>query len=34
VAEDEINHRGQIRWLRARLPNDRTNPSAMPSQAE
>ena len=20
-AEDEINHRGQIRWLRARLPN-------------
>lgn len=20
VAEDEINHRGQIRWLRARLP--------------
>jgi hypothetical protein len=22
VAEDEINHRGQIRWLRARLPND------------
>lgn len=21
VAEDEINHRGQIRWLRARLPN-------------
>ena len=22
VAEDEINHRGQIRWLRARLPRD------------
>lgn len=22
VAEDEINHRGQIRWLRQRLPND------------
>jgi uncharacterized damage-inducible protein DinB len=22
VAEDEINHRGQIRWLRARLPGD------------
>ena len=22
VAEDEINHRGQIRWLRARLPVD------------
>lgn len=21
VMEDEINHRGQIRWLRARLPN-------------
>jgi uncharacterized damage-inducible protein DinB len=21
VAEDEINHRGQIRWLRRRLPN-------------
>jgi len=21
VAEDEINHRGQIRWLRARLPD-------------
>jgi uncharacterized damage-inducible protein DinB len=21
VAEDEINHRGQIRWLRARLPH-------------
>ena len=20
VAEEEINHRGQIRWLRARLP--------------
>jgi hypothetical protein len=20
VAEDEINHRGQIRWLRPRLP--------------
>jgi hypothetical protein len=20
VAEDEINHRGQIRWLRRRLP--------------
>ena len=23
VAEDEINHRGQIRWLRARLPRGR-----------
>ena len=23
VAEDEINHRGQIRWLRARLPRRR-----------
>lgn len=23
VAEDEINHRGQIRWLRARLANTR-----------
>jgi uncharacterized damage-inducible protein DinB len=22
VAEDEINHRGQIRWLRGRLPNE------------
>jgi hypothetical protein len=22
VAEDEINHRGQIRWLRARLPRE------------
>ena len=22
VAEDEVNHRGQIRWLRARLPSD------------
>jgi hypothetical protein len=22
VAEDEINHRGQIRWLRARLPRN------------
>ncbi len=22
VAEDEINHRGQIRWLRARLPQE------------
>jgi uncharacterized damage-inducible protein DinB len=21
IAEDEINHRGQIRWLRARLPS-------------
>ena len=20
VAEDEVNHRGQMRWLRARLP--------------
>jgi len=26
VAEDEINHRGQIRWLRARLPQ-RATPS-------
>jgi uncharacterized damage-inducible protein DinB len=24
VAEDEINHRGQIRWLRARLPQRQT----------
>jgi hypothetical protein len=22
VAEDETNHRGQIRWLRQRLPKD------------
>jgi hypothetical protein len=22
VAEDEINHRGQIRWLRARLSSN------------
>jgi uncharacterized damage-inducible protein DinB len=29
VAEDEINHRGQIRWLRARLPSpDETEKSA------
>ena len=27
VAEDEINHRGQIRWLRARLPK-RAHPGA------
>jgi len=25
VAEDEINHRGQIRWLRARLPHQDIN---------
>ena len=25
VAEDEINHRGQIRWLRARLPGRRVD---------
>jgi uncharacterized damage-inducible protein DinB len=25
VAEDEINHRGQIRWLRARLPKGEIN---------
>jgi uncharacterized damage-inducible protein DinB len=25
VAEDEINHRGQIRWLRARLPSKTRN---------
>jgi uncharacterized damage-inducible protein DinB len=25
VAEDEINHRGQIRWLRARLPKGAGN---------
>jgi uncharacterized damage-inducible protein DinB len=25
VAEDEINHRGQIRWLRARLPQTSTD---------
>jgi len=24
VAEDEISHRGQIRWLRARLPQSKT----------
>ena len=24
VAEDELNHRGQIRWLRARLPEPRS----------
>jgi len=29
VAEDEINHRGQIRWLRARLPK-----TAMPHGSE
>jgi len=27
VAEDEINHRGQIRWLRARLPERSTGVS-------
>jgi uncharacterized damage-inducible protein DinB len=27
VAEDEINHRGQIRWLRARLPQRSTDVS-------
>ena len=27
VAEDEINHRGQIRWLRARLPHVGTPPA-------
>jgi uncharacterized damage-inducible protein DinB len=27
VAEDEINHRGQIRWLRARLPQRATETS-------
>jgi uncharacterized damage-inducible protein DinB len=26
VAEDEINHRGQIRWLRTRLPQRSTGP--------
>lgn len=26
VAEDEINHRGQIRWLRARLPQRSAHP--------
>jgi len=25
VAEDEINHRGQMRWLRARLPQGSTD---------
>ena len=25
VAEDEINHRGQIRWLRSRLPSRRVD---------
>jgi len=28
VAEDEINHRGQIRWLRARLPGRRVGDQA------
>jgi uncharacterized damage-inducible protein DinB len=28
VAEDEINHRGQIRWLRARLPKRDTSAPA------
>jgi uncharacterized damage-inducible protein DinB len=28
VAEDEINHRGQIRWLRARLPGKRAGGAA------
>jgi uncharacterized damage-inducible protein DinB len=27
VAEDEINHRGQIRWLRARLGSAATSPA-------
>ena len=26
VAEDELNHRGQIRWLRGRLPGGVANP--------
>jgi uncharacterized damage-inducible protein DinB len=28
VAEDEVNHRGQIRWLRARLPQQQTGDPA------
>jgi uncharacterized damage-inducible protein DinB len=28
VAEDEINHRGQIRWLRGRLPRQREGDQA------
>ena len=31
VAEDEINHRGQIRWLRARLPGATSNTGHMRS---
>ena len=31
VAEDEINHRGQIRWLRARLPRD-ASPAVSPTE--
>lgn len=31
VAEDEINHRGQIRWLRARLPGATSIPAHMRS---
>jgi hypothetical protein len=31
VAEDEINHRGQIRWLRARLPQD-VSPGVSPDE--
>ena len=30
VVEDEINHRGQIRWLRARLPSRASAPAAAP----
>src|SRR5689334_7434272 len=32
VMEDEVNHRGQIRWLRARLPGT-TSASAQPNES-
>ena len=28
VMEDEVNHRGQMRWLRARLPKSMALPAA------
>jgi uncharacterized damage-inducible protein DinB len=31
VAEDEINHRGQIRWLRGRIPQD-ASPGVPPNE--
>ena len=32
VAEDEINHRGQIRWLRARLPQSLESHDVRPQE--